>query len=107
MGKVAMKPIEVTDLELAFPAHVQRLMPENLAKIHADADYDPRWAHFADTWFARGADAALLHPRPGIDKTKALRHLKCIMGSYEPKHEHKMSAVAYLLGLWFEKGKGG
>jgi hypothetical protein len=29
-------------------------------------------------------------------------HLKAIMGSFQPKHEHKTAGVAYLMSLWFE-----
>jgi len=25
------------------------------------------------------------------------------LGSFEPQHEHKEAAVAYLMSLWFEK----
>jgi len=44
-------------------------------------------------------------PNDGIDQNKALRHIKAILGSFEPKHEHKEAAAAYLLSLWFKSVK--
>jgi hypothetical protein len=41
--------------------------------------------------------------KEGIDRSVAMRHLKCIMSSWEPQHEHKTAGVAYLMSLWFEK----
>lgn len=32
---------------------------------------------------------------------KAFRHLAACQGSFEPKHEHKQAAVAWLASLWF------
>ncbi len=40
--------------------------------------------------------------KPGIDETDAKRHLKAVLGSFAPKHEHKEAACAYLMSLWFE-----
>jgi hypothetical protein len=53
-------------------------------------------------WFFAGLRRdPFTNPRPGIDKVAAKMHLKCVMGSYEPKHEHKESAAAFLMSLWF------
>jgi hypothetical protein len=96
---VAILPVEVSDLDIAFPASVRHLLPE------APRDFPNRqkWERFQSDWFGGGLkDVRDLKPKAGIDKTKALRHLKCIQGSFEPKHEDKVSAVAYLASLWFE-----
>lgn len=44
--------------------------------------------------------------KDGIDGDTAVRHLRAIQGSFAPKHEHKMEAVAYLASRWFTKVKG-
>jgi hypothetical protein len=36
-----------------------------------------------------------------VDGELAIRHLQVIQASFEPKHEHKEAAVAYLASLWF------
>ena len=63
------------------------------------------WVKFADKWFFSGADARKLIEKDGIDRIAALDHLRVIMGSFEPKHEHKISTVAYLLSQWFDFAK--
>ena len=99
-----MRPIHVNNVDLAFPASVKHLMPDDLDEIRRDKRLDRKWERFAADWFFRGAEASLLRlkAKPGVDKLMALRHAYCILNSFEPKHEDKMAAVAYLLGEWFE-----
>lgn len=53
-------------------------------------------------WFFNGLKKWPLKVRSGIDQHAALAHLNAIQRSWEPKHEHKVAAVAYLMSLWFE-----
>jgi hypothetical protein len=94
-------PWPVSQIELAFPAHAMKRMPA-WADIPAEfKDYTNRFYRFVDKWFLEGADAAQLQTVTGVDRKTAIRHLQHILGSYEPKHEHKMAAAAYLLSRWF------
>jgi hypothetical protein len=102
-----MFPIqEVTDIEMVFGAKIERLLPAfkdipaEFKKVGAS-----KWERVADRWFARGLRGVEFSPKEGIDLTKAIRHLATIMQSYEPPHEHKIAAVAYLMSLWFEDVK--
>jgi hypothetical protein len=97
-----MTPQKVTNADVAFPANVRHLMPPNVDEIRRKRLCDPKWERFASQWFFKGADDSLLIPKQGIDKTEALRHIKCILGSFQPSHEDKDASVAYLLGEWFE-----
>jgi hypothetical protein len=63
------------------------------------------------TWFFRGAkrdgdalvvDGVRFTPKSGVDAAKALRAIKAVLGSFEPKHEHKEAACAYMLSEWFD-----
>lgn len=59
----------------------------------------------ASTWFFSGFVAAggnRLTAKPGVDRDKALRAVRAILGSFEPKHEYKEAACAYLLSEWFD-----
>lgn len=94
------EPWEVTDLDLAFPANVRHLMPAHTA-IGPRVEIQPWTQLFADIFYF-GVDNLELVCKPGIDKMKALRHIKTIMGSFEPKHEHKEAAVVWLMATWFE-----
>jgi hypothetical protein len=99
------QPCVINDVTVVFPARVVgQLMPD--MKDIPDAfktDYGPgkKWVKFQMDWFYGGITATGLVAREGIDKKLALRHLGAIQGSFEPKHEHKMAAVAYLASLWF------
>lgn len=100
------KPVTIDGARAAFPASVSDLMPP----MEAIPDEFKNWHGtewnrlFAD-WFYSGLKSLDLTPQPGIDKDAALRHIKTVMGSWEPKHEHKEAAVAYLLSLWFTDPK--
>lgn len=102
-----MKPVVISDVELAFPVHVVgKLLPEwNSIPIEFRERRSP-WCRIVDDIFAGiGSDAAI-SAREGIDPMLAGRHLHACMGSFEPKHEHKIAGVAYLLSLWFEFAEG-
>lgn len=98
-----MKPQEIDQATAVFPASVSHLMPSyadipNEFKRHNGT----KWNQFQSQWFYKGIRTEGLKPKDGIDKDAALRHLKTIQGSYEPKHEHKEASVAYLASQWFE-----
>lgn len=57
----------------------------------------------ASQWFYEGLKDAEFFPRQGMDRNKALQHVKAVLRSWEPKHERKMAGVEYLLSLFFEK----
>lgn len=97
-------PQRVTDVLLAFPATVQHLMPSPMDLEAARANWAfPMWERFATSdWFSGKVPAnARIHLYEGIDGETAWRHLCCILGSYEPKHEDKIAAVATLAWAWF------
>lgn len=92
------QPKAVTDVDLAFAANVDRLMPP---KPELPASHPCR--KIMAQWFYRGLDGAEFQPVDGVDKTAALRHITCILRSFAPKHEDKETAVAYLLSIWFSR----
>lgn len=85
---------------------VCRLMPA-MADIPEEfrRNYDNSFVRLQARWFHTGFGRGELRARPGIDHAKALRHLEAIQRSFEPAHEHKQAAVAYLMSLWFEEPK--
>lgn len=102
------KPSEISPLQLAFPAGVANLMPPRDACERELAELPSKgrpWREFQQKWFFHGLTGAEFVMQDGIDKTTALRHLAAIQGSFEPKHEHKEAAVAYLASRWFVEVK--
>ena len=94
------RPLEVTDLDMSFPAHViGRLLPP-MHDIPGSAAVS-EWKSVAHQWFLKGLDGILV-AKPGIDLKAAVRQLGACLGSYEPQYQHKIAGVAYLMSLWFD-----
>lgn len=94
-------PADVDDVSMVFGGGVdiRKMMPP-VPENYPDRQ---KWERFQSDWFTFGLKGtAGLVAREGVDRNKALRHLKTIQGSYEPKHEVKVATVAYLASIWFE-----
>jgi hypothetical protein len=97
----------VNRLDMAFGGDVSKLLPP-YADIPAPfkSDNTRTWFHkLPIDWFYRGLTSIQLTPRDGVDGEAALQHIRAVLVSFEPKHEHKMAGVAYLLDQWFSGGK--
>jgi hypothetical protein len=66
----------------------------------------------AESWFFRGAaphanginiEGVAFTAKPGVDAGKALRAIKSVLSSWEPKHEHKIAACGFMLSQWFDR----
>jgi hypothetical protein len=97
-----MFPIhEVTAVELAFPANVVEFMPQWEDIPDEFKHGSTKENELVCQWFFRGVKHFRLTPREGVDGNKALDHIQMILGSFEPKHEHKEAACAFLFREWF------
>lgn len=97
------KPHVVDDVLLAFPAVLGDLLPP-LEEIPDDYPNRREWLDFQHRWFVGTLPMdAEMQPAEGIDAEVAGRHLATIQGSFAPKHEHKMAAVAWLASRWFAR----
>jgi hypothetical protein len=97
---IPLPPDEVT---LAFPANVVGVMPGYVDLRTTEFDrLEHPLRQFAERWFSDGlAPRTMFLPTSGINTKLALRHLHGILRSTQPKHEHKLAAVAFLLNEWF------
>lgn len=94
-------PQAVGDVLLAFPAVLGGLLPPFEA-IPAVYPYRREWLEFQHKWFTGTLPAdSEIEPADGVDAVTASRHLMAIQRSFEPSHEHKMAAVAWLASRWF------
>jgi hypothetical protein len=115
--------MEMSDVDLAFGAasRIESILPP-ADKIPVgfladtvmddkhnviDNDAERKWRDLFSGLFYGTIDATKVAfiPREGIDPEMAWRHIRAIMGSFAPKHEYKIAAVAYLLSLWYEDAK--
>jgi hypothetical protein len=95
------KPQQVRDIDVAFPASVVGTLLPPMDEIPKEfqSHSHPLCQLVSKLFFSGGHLPA---SRKGIDRATAARHLKCVLGSFEPKHEHKEAGAAYLMSLWFE-----
>ena len=95
-------PQKLTDIEIAFSTDVSQLMPkyEEIPKEFKN-DHNP-WVEMVHEWFYDGLQKSKFAAKPGIDSSTAFRHLEAVMRSFDPKHEHKIAAVAFLMAQWFD-----
>jgi hypothetical protein len=100
--KIMFEVQKISDLDLAFPAKALDLMPKYEEIPEEFKHSGNRWVKFQSDWFYRGISNLRIATKSGIDANEAMRHLGAIQGSFEPKHEHKEAAVAYLASIWFE-----
>jgi hypothetical protein len=100
------QPTAVQDVDIAFGGDIRKLMPA-YQDIPEDfrRERDP-FSKLVHKWFFEGLRKDAVTPKEGIDANAAWRHLRAIMGSFEPSHEHKTSGVAWLMSRWFEPPKG-
>lgn len=101
-------PVDIDDASMAFgaPMEMDSLLPKYDQIPEEFKSHSNKWVKLFDQWFFNGLPKETKFIRkPGIDQTKALRHIRTIIASYAPKHEHKTAGVAYLLSCWFEDVK--
>lgn len=96
-------PSDVSQAAMAFGGDMDRVLPK-WDEIPKDFQrhHGTKWNKIQSRWFFMGLpEGTDFKPKAGIDANRALRHLATIQRSFEPKHEHKEAAVAWLMSLWF------
>lgn len=100
---------DISGVDAAFPASALDWMPkrEDIPEEFRFMRRDNEWTRIASAWFYKGLPAGTQFvPKDGVNTKDALRVIAATLGSYAPKHEHKMEAVAFMLASWFSKVKG-
>lgn len=102
------QPHEIDDAKFVFKADLGDLLPprddipgEFSFSTLINQSKNPYYL-FLQKWFFEGVSMEEIPSSvEGVDPHKAIRHIQTILGSFEPKHEHKFEAVTYLMSLWF------
>ena len=94
-------PIKLQQFETAFDGRAMEILPAMKDIPEEFHDANNKWHNLASTWFFRGLKARPA-VKPGIDANDALANIQTALRSFEPKHEHKMAGVAYLMSMWLE-----
>ena len=100
-----MFPIKaVSKVDSIFPTTVKDFIPPyDAIPKEFKAWNGSRWElQFVQDAFYRGMINIKTLPKDGVDSDAAMAHIRYVLGSWEPKHEHKVAGVAFLLNDWFE-----
>lgn len=97
------KPKAVSDLDVGMGSVDMGYLLPSMSEIPEEfkTGYG-KWQKIVDDWFFSGLRMTNVVPKEGVDKVQAIRHIKAILHSWSPKHEHKTAGVAYLMSLWFD-----
>lgn len=102
------QPRKIPAAQRAFPADViGTLLPlwdDIPEEFRSDwtGQHGNEWTLFVNRLFGLGwpLDREVLR-RDDVDPEIAYQHLDTILRSYQPKHEHKIAGVAWLMSRWF------
>ena len=83
-------------------AEIAHLLPPWATLPRAFHGLSDPWCDVVIRWFYRGVPGTLLRARAVIDRRNACAHHSAVMRSFVPRHEAKISGVAWLCSLWFE-----
>ena len=100
-----MYPIaEVNKMDVVFGCNALNIMPkyEDIPDEFKNHNKPTKWNQLITEWFFCGLSKLKATPKEGVDEKKALAHIRSIFGSFEPKHEHKEAAAAFLMSEWFD-----
>ena len=101
MTKIRM-PEEVRDIELAFGGDMKKLLPpmEEIPEEFKKGKH--KFCDIIGKWFFQGLPKTTeFIPKEGIDPMQAINHIRAIMASFEPQHQHKEAGCSFLLSEWF------
>jgi hypothetical protein len=82
-----------------------------LSEGFRDCDSNP-FCDLIASWFYRGvkaidrgfeANGVRYVAKPGVDSKKAFVAIRAVLGSFEPKHEHKIAGCGSMLSEWFDR----
>lgn len=94
---------DLTQVDVIF-GNIKHLPPYDVIPDRFRNRSDP-YVKFVAEWFFQGRtqeDMRRLKTRASVERGKALAAIKCVLGSFEPRHEHKEAGCAFMLHEWFE-----
>jgi len=86
---------EVNDSDMVFGGYPREWF-DSVMKREKPADFQ-KWADLMESLFFSGGSLPVNHSLDKEYVNKGIRILKAIMGSFEPKHEHKEQVCAQIL----------
>ena len=95
------QPHDVDSIAAVLPGSIVGTLLPPMSEIPEEfREHRGAWCVIAMRLFFSGG--RFPHVKPGIDADQAERHLMAVLGSFDPKHEHKEAAAGWLLSMWCE-----
>ena len=101
MGAEQISEISPQDITNPCTASLDLLPPLDTIPEEFKRHGGTKWNKLFNDWFFCGLSKLELKAKSGIDKDKALKHIRIAMQGWDSQHEHKEAGVAYLMSLWF------
>lgn len=95
------QPIKVTKAEMFLGGDMKVLLPPMSEIPKEFHNGNGKWNQLVSTWFFTGLEGYEFSIKEGINMGEAIAHVKAIMGSMDPKHEHKEAGCAFLMSEFF------
>jgi hypothetical protein len=83
---------EVTDVQITFGGY-----PEDWFKMVRSLPEDEEYSKKVQHLFFHGGEIGCLKDLPEEYYKKGVRMLRCVLGSFNPKHEHKIHVCGLIL----------
>lgn len=110
-NEVMLKIPELTSMDVAMGniKHMPKFtsLPDEFRKYNSNP-----YCNAVSSWFFGGGtgngkafatnDGDKFKPKDGVNGHQALMAIRAVLGSFEPKHEHKIAACGYMLSEWFD-----
>jgi len=106
MNAPKLLPKHVDAVTLAFPANVVGVYLPKLEEIpdkYKTNEYSWKGGcELATRIFSNECSGKKVGfvPMPGVDPQGVWEHLSVCLGSYQPKHEHKIAGTGWLIEMW-------
>ncbi|KAG1454112.1 hypothetical protein G6F57_015579 [Rhizopus arrhizus] len=91
---------ELSDVDMAFGT-TQGLPAYDRIPVEF-RDSRTQWNNLVSKIFFTGVKGLQFTAHPGVDGNAAYKHVRALLASWEPKHEHKEAGVAYLMSQYFK-----
>lgn len=96
-------PKEVSDLDVTFGGRSEELLPPIDVIPSEFWEGSTKWNKLASDIFYGRELKGELQEKVGIDVHFAARHIRAVLASFQPKHEHKMAGCAFLLSQFYKE----
>jgi hypothetical protein len=94
----------VTDAEVAFGTTACLPKWDDVPEDFRDFTYNEHCKAVSTLFYSGGRITDMGYTlKQGLDENDVMRAIRACLCSWEPKHEHKIAGVGYMLSQWFDR----